>query len=178
MKLRLLFPLIALVLPVSLFGQPTDTSRVVNEFEIEASIDDVWRAFTTTEGLKKWTAPLAEIDFKVGGKWRANYNADGELGDENTIENTILCYDPKRMISMKATKFPAGFEFTEAASKTWSVFYFQRLSDSKTKITIVGLGYDDSEQSKKLREFFKPANEFTMGQLKAALKKPSDQQQP
>ncbi len=44
-------------------------------------------------------------------------------------------------------------------------------SDSKTKITIVGLGYSDSEQSKKMRGFFKPANKYSMDQLKAALEK-------
>lgn len=114
-------------------------------------------------------APLADIDFRVGGKWRANYNKDGQLGDATTIENTILCYDPKRMLAIKATGFPEGFEFVEAAKETWSIFYFARTSDTKTKITIVGLGYTNSEQSRKMRAFFKPANKYSMGQLKAAL---------
>lgn len=152
----------------SAFGQD---NRIVDEFEIEANIDDVWNAFTTTNGLKSWVAPLADIDFRIGGKWRANYNKDGKLGDATTIENTILCYDPKRMLSIKATTFPEGFEFVDAAKETWSVFYFTRTSDAKTKITIVGLGYTDSEQSKKMRAFFKPANKYSMDQLKAALEK-------
>ena len=145
--------------------------RVVDEFEIGASLDDVWNAFTTTDGLKSWVTPLSDIDFRVGGKWRANYNQGGRLGDETTIENTILCYDPKRMLSLKATGFPKGFEFVEAAKETWTVFYFTRVSDVKTKITIVGLGYTNSEQSKKMRAFFKPANKYSMDQLKAALEK-------
>ncbi len=140
-------------------------SREVFEFEIDASVDDIWKAFTTTEGLKSWVAPLADIDFRVGGKWRANYNKDGKLGDEKTIENTILCYDPKRMISLKATGFPEGFKFADAAKETWSIFYFTPLSKTKTRITIVGLGYNDSDQSKKMRAFFKPANKYSMDQL-------------
>ena len=151
-----------------------DDDRVVDEFEIEANIDDVWHAFTTTDGLKSWAAPLADIDFRVGGKWRANYNKDGKLGDETTIENTILSYDPKRMLSLKATGFPKGFGFVDAAKHTWSIFYFSRMSESKTKITIIGLGYTDSEQSKKMRAFFKPANKYSMDQLKAALEKKDD----
>lgn len=148
-----------------------DDNRLVDSFEIEASIDDVWHAFTTTDGLKSWVAPLADIDFRVGGKWRANYNQDGKLGDATTIENTILCYDPKRMLSIKATGFPEGFEFVDAAKETWSVFYFTKISDTTTKIKIVGLGYTDSEQSKQMRAFFKPANKYAMDQLKAALEK-------
>lgn len=144
--------------------------REVFEVEIEASIDDIWHAFTTTKGLKSWVAPLADIDFKVGGKWRANYKPDGELGDPSTIENTILSYDPKRMISLKATGFPEGFDFVDAAKETWSVFYFTPISALKTKITVVGLGYNDTEQSQKMRSFFAAANQYSMEQLKAALK--------
>jgi len=145
--------------------------REVFEVEINASVDDVWNAFTTTEGLKSWVAPLADIDFKVGGKWRANYNSEGELGDATTIENTIISYDPKRMISLKATGFPEGFPFKDAAKETWSIFYFTPVSQKKTRITVVGLGYNDTEQSIKMRSFFATANKYSMDQLSAALEK-------
>ena len=71
-----------------------DDARQVVEMKIDASLDSVWNAFTTTEGVKSWVALLADIDFRIGGKWRANYNAKGKLGDDGTIEHTILCYDP------------------------------------------------------------------------------------
>lgn len=142
--------------------------------EIEAGIDAVWNAFTTTEGLKSWVAPLADVDFKVGGAWRANYNPDGELGDATTIVNTIMSYDPKRMLSIRATGFPEGFPFEAAAKKTWSVFYFESLSETRTKVTVVGLGYDDTEQSVQMRSYFKAANKVSMDKLKAALEAPAD----
>ena len=37
-------------------------------YAIDASIDQVWDAFITTAGLKSWAAPLADVDFKIGGK--------------------------------------------------------------------------------------------------------------
>lgn len=150
-----------------------DNHRVVDEYTVEANISEVWHAFTTDKGLQSWVAPLADIDFRVGGKWRANYNPEGQLGDENTIVNTILAYDPQRMLSIKATGFPKGFQFAEVAKDTWSIFYFTPISETSTKITIVGLGYNDSEQSQKMRAFFKPANQYSMDQLKAALEKES-----
>ena len=80
---------------------PFDNRELI-ETEVEASIDEVWNAFTTTSGLQTWCAPLVEIDLKVGGKMKANYDLKGEIGDANTIENTILCFDPKRMLSLKS----------------------------------------------------------------------------
>lgn len=146
-------------------------SRAILEYEIDAGIDAVWDAFTTTKGLQSWVAPLAEIDFRVGGLWRANYNAEGVLGDPTTIENTILSYDPKRMISLKATIFPAGFPFVGVARDTWSVFYFSPVSTSRTRITVVGLGYTENVQSQKMRSFFAGANLFSLNELSKALRK-------
>ncbi len=160
---------------VSLGWYATDAgaeeSRVVFEMEVGGSVQDVWNAFTTSDGLKSWMAPVVEIDFRVGGKMRSNYNSAGKLGDETTIENTILCYDPQRMLALKATGFPAGFPFVEAAKGTWTVFYFERVSESRTKITVVGLGYTDSEQSQKMKSFFATANKYSLEKLDEALKK-------
>lgn len=166
---RLMY-LLCLFIPLKATAlEQADTGREVFEMELKANIEDVWHAFTTTEGLRLWVAPLADIDFKVGGKWRANYNAKGKLGDETTIENTILSYDHQHMLSLKASRFPKNFPFVEAARDTWSVFYFEPLSKLKTKITVVGLGYTDTEQSQKMRSFFADANRYSLQQLEKAL---------
>ena len=148
----------------------TDT-RLTTEVEIDASVDVVWKAMTTTEGLKSWVAPLADIDFKVGGEWRANYDANGELGDKNTIINTVLCYDPHRMLALKVASTPESFPFKTAVKKAWSIFYFTRVDDTKTKLTIVGLGYDDTEESQKMKSFFESGNKYSLGELKKAVEK-------
>ena len=40
--------------------------REVFEVEIDAGVDEIWEAFTTTKGLQSWVTPLADIDLKVG----------------------------------------------------------------------------------------------------------------
>jgi len=146
-----------------------EDDRQVLEIEIDASIDQVWDAFTTTAGLKSWAAPLADVDFKIGGKWRANYNPQGKLGDATTIENTILSYDPRRMLSIRPTRFPQGFPFVEAARQTWTVFYFSSVTKARTKVRLVGLGYTDDQQSQQLRAFFLQGNKFSLQKLAQAL---------
>ena len=146
-----------------------DHGRVVYEAEIDAEIEAVWQAFTTSEGLRSWMAPLVDIDLAVGGKMRANYDPKGELGDPSTIENTILAYDPLHMLSLKATGFPEGFPFEEAAKTTWSVFYFTETAGSRTKVTVVGLGYTDDEKSQQMRSFFAVANKHSFEKLHEAL---------
>jgi uncharacterized protein YndB with AHSA1/START domain len=150
-------------------------SRAVYEGEINAGIDAVWTAFTTKDGLESWMAPLVEVEFTVGGTIRSNYDPEGAIGDVGTIENTILSYDPKRMISLKATGFPEGFPFKDAARSTWTVFYFDAISPEKTQVTVVGLGYTDAEQSRKMKEFFSVANKQSLDSLNKSLSEREDQ---
>src|SRR5688572_21900248 len=92
----------------------------VTEVVIDAPVAEVWKAFTTSEGWKLLGVAQADVDFRVGGKIRTHYEADGVLGDEGSIENTILAFEPERMLAFRATKAPKGFPYPlEALEKTW-----------------------------------------------------------
>lgn len=140
--------------------------RLVHALVIDGSVDEVWMAFTTKKGIESWMVPVAEIELKVGGKMRTSYDATSTLRDGKTIENTILSFDPKRMLSIKATKPPEGFPFAEAIKSMWTVIYFDELGPKQTRVTVVGLGYGTDEESKKLREHFDKGNAFTLEQLR------------
>lgn len=132
---------------------------------VNASLDDVWAAFTTSDGIKSWMLPHADIDLKVGGKMRTHYDKNGKLGDEHSIENTILSYDPKRMFSIKATKQPKNFPFKNAIAGMWTVIYFEAMGEQQTRLTIVGLGFTDEEESQKMRKAFDAGNGYTLKKL-------------
>lgn len=146
-----------------------DEPRAVATAEIEAPVAEVWNAFTTSEGLRRWWAPLVEIELVIGGAISSSFDPGGSFGDEGTIVHTILALDPGRMIALRPTGYPDAFPFAEAMRATWTVFYLEELSPARTRITIVGLGYTDGDDSQKLRAFFEPANAELMRRLAAAL---------
>lgn len=142
-----------------------DDSRLVHEAVVDASLDEAWEAFTTNKGVESWMVAHAEIDLKVGGKMLTHYDPKGTIGDPNTIENTILSYDPKRMLSIKATKPPANFPLKEAIKSMWSVIYFEKIDAKRTLVTVVGLGYESDAESQKLRAHFDKGNAYTLQRL-------------
>ena len=87
----------------------SDTGRTLSHTTvIEAPIAEVWTAFTTPEGLKKsWGVALAEVDFRLGGTFRTNYNEKGTIGDAGTIIHHIIAYEPQRMLALR-TDAPAN----------------------------------------------------------------------
>lgn len=142
-----------------------DLGPVVHEGIVEASLDQVWAAFTTGEGLRAWLAPHAEIDLRVGGLMQTNYSAQGRLGDPQTIENTILSFEPRRMISIKVSKAPDTFPFPNAIRQMWSVIYFEAVAPGRTTVREVSLGFGADQESQKMRAFFDQGNATTLSQL-------------
>ncbi len=149
-------------------GASKDSSVILrHEIIVEAPIEAVWDAFTTTEGLESWMVAHAEIDLRVGGKMLTHYDPNGTLGDENTIENTILSYEPLRMLSIKATKAPASFPYKEAIKNMWSVVRFEPIDARRTRVVCTGMGYGEDEESLKLRSHFEAGNQWTLRALQS-----------
>jgi uncharacterized protein YndB with AHSA1/START domain len=153
----------------NLTGDPdagaVDISPLVHEAVIDAPLLDVWNVWSTSEGLSAWMAPHAEIDLRVGGLMRANYNPEGELGDPQTIVNTVLSFEPQKMISIKVVKTPEGFPFPNAITQMWSVIYFTEIDAKKTAVREASLGFTADPESQQMRKFFDRGNSATLDGL-------------
>lgn len=145
-----------------------NTDPLVHEVDLEAPVEEVWRIFTTDEGYKTLGVAQARIDLRVGGKMLTHYDPAGVLGDEGTIENTILAYEPMRMIAFQITRPPKGFPFMGAYSSTWSVVTMQDAGNGQTHLRLAGLGYTEDPESQKMRAFFEQGNAWVMRKLQGS----------
>ena len=66
----------ALLLIVSGSAGAQNVGPIVTEGVVEAPLDSVWAAWSTSEGLRGWLAPHAEIDLRVGGLMRTSLPSD------------------------------------------------------------------------------------------------------
>jgi len=132
---------------------------------ISASIDDVWKAFTTEEGYTSWAVPHAKIDFRVNGVMETSYAQEFTVGNPQNIKNQILGYVPNKLLILKNIQAPGGFISPELMEKLVSIFEFEAIADEKTKIIIYGVGYGNDEESKKLINFFYQGNSWSFKQL-------------
>jgi uncharacterized protein YndB with AHSA1/START domain len=136
-----------------------DEVSFVNEGVVDAPVEEVWEIFATSEGYKVLGPALAEVDLRIGGKVRSRYRADGTLGDAETIENTILAYEPPTMMATRITKTPASFPFKTAWKNPWTVITLTTVDGGKTHVRAASLGYGVDEESVAMRRFFEAGNE-------------------
>ena len=139
-----------------------DDDRLVHESIVNAPPDQVWAAFATKAGLESWMAAHAEIEIKLGGAMKTQYDPKGTTGDARAIESTILSYEPLRMLSFKVAKAPQGFPFPNAIKNMWTVVYFDAQGEKATRVRVVSMGFGKDDESKKMREFFNRGNAFTL----------------
>ncbi len=156
---------LAIVLGLSALGPVRADDAIATEGIVDASVAEVWAAWTTDAGLQAWLAPHADIELRVGGLMRANYSPDGKLGDASTIENRILSFEPERMLSIRVARAPVDFPFKEEVTDMWTVLYFEPLPEARTRIRIVGLGFAPSERAQKMKVFFERGNAYTLTKL-------------
>lgn len=172
-----LFQIIIFCFSISVFAQNNndisekrvtsviDSSKADNlvlkqSFVVNVPLDSVWNAYTTKKGWESWATAKAEIDFKINGIIKTNYNKDGEIGDETTITLNVVNYIPQRMLTLQAELTKNFPEFMKADEKDlFNMILFEAIEPSKTKVVSYGIGYKNNEKYMSLMKFFIQGNE-------------------
>ncbi len=137
---------------------------------IPASIEDVWHAYTTSEGYAQWAAVAAEIDLRPGGIIRSTYNPNGDLEGDDTNLVHIINFVPERLLTMQAEVSENWPEVLKRdAANLYNVVLFESLEPKRTRIISYGLGYTDSPELRQMMKFFEKANRHLYQRLIDAL---------
>ncbi len=75
----------------SSYRLPSGERVLRQEAVVAASRARVWEAFSTSEGLRSFVAPVAAIHLEIGGDWEASYDLHGGLGSPANIATTRSC---------------------------------------------------------------------------------------
>ena len=81
------------------------------EVLIPAKLDDVWAAFTTTEGLNTWLWQDCSVELRPNGDWIAKLPGGAIAG------GTIESFQPKRQVVIHAMA-PAQFPTVRSTGTT------------------------------------------------------------
>jgi len=154
-----------LFITAPVFCQTLDAPSFINEATINAPVAAVWNVWTSGEAYKSLGVAQAEVDLRIGGLIRAHYSATGVLGDDETVVNRILAYEPQRMIAIRIEHPPKSFPFKEAWKTVWTVITFTDLGNNQTHIRAASMGFGTDEESIAMRRFFETGNDSTLKSL-------------
>lgn len=144
---------------------PSGERVLRHEAIVDAPLDTVWRTLTTSEGLRTFLAPVAAIDFRVGGRWEASYRPGSKLGDSTNIVNEVVTYLPMEMFTVRVVQTPPGFQHPDVAKGLWTVYQLQPASDQRTRVVLSMVGWNAGEDWDAVYRFFDRGNTHAMAEL-------------
>jgi uncharacterized protein YndB with AHSA1/START domain len=72
---------------------------ITGEITIPASLDEVWQAWTTEEGVCSFFAPRAHIELRPGGAYELLFDLDAIPGQQGGEGMQLLAVEPPQMLS-------------------------------------------------------------------------------
>lgn len=139
-----------------------DTPEKALKFEVTvpATLDQVWRAFTTKEGAQEWLWRDMSVELREGGDWIVRF--PGSTGG-----GAIASFQPMRSITIRAL---APERFPEVRrERTTAVFSFETV-EAGTKVTLLQTGWKKGKEWDDAYDYLANGNAQLLNQLLARFK--------
>ncbi len=139
------------VVPASQAAERAIDKQVV----VDATLDQVWDAWTTREGIVSFFAPDARIEPHVGGAFQIYMDPGAPAGSKGADEMRFLALQPKKMISFDWNAPPQLAEVR--AQRTFVIVRFEPVTEHTTRVFLHHTGWGDGGEWDKAYTYFDKA---------------------
>ena len=143
---------LGLVLVAGLGAAQAAERAIDKEVVVNATLDQVWDAWTTRDGIVGFFAPDARIEPRVGGAFHIHMDPGAPAGAKGADDMRYMAVQPKKMISFDWNAPP---HLPEArAQRTFVVVRFVPLTDRTTRVSLHHTGWGDGGQWNQAYAYF------------------------
>ena len=162
------FALVALT-AVAAHGALAAERAIEKSIVVNATVDQVWDAWTTREGIVSFFAPDAKIEPRVGGAFQIYIDPDATPGRKGADDMRYMALQPKKMLSFDWNAPP---HLPQArAQRTFVVVRIDPVTDKETRVSLYHTGWGDGGEWDQAYAYFDRA----WGNVLANLRKRFDQ---
>lgn len=168
MRLRITLVLFAVGLMTSVSSASERT--IVATTEVDAPVSEVWKAWTTREGIASFFAPESTVDPRPNGAFEMYFDPAAPAGSRGGEGNQFLALDPEKMLSFTWNAPP--HLATVRNQRTWVMVHFEKIGQSRTRVKLTHGGFGEGGEWDKSFEYFSKAwPDYVMKSLKERFKK-------
>jgi uncharacterized protein YndB with AHSA1/START domain len=126
--------------------------QLVKTVHVAASPDEVWRAWTTVEGIRTFFSPDARVELRPGGLYEVYFDPEVPEGMRGSEGCRVLSFVPSKMLSF-SWGAPPRFPRSRRENAQWVVVFFEG-SGNRTLVSLVELGWKDDEEGRAVFQYF------------------------
>lgn len=138
------------------------------EVTVSATLEEVWVAWTTSEGIASFFSPESNIELRVGGPYElfmGGKEARDERGKSGTQGCKLLSYLPKEMLSFEWNFPPEIPSLRYRDAKTHVVLLFDEVGRGMVRVRFAQLGWQEGEDWEQGYAYFDSAWTWVFEQL-------------
>jgi uncharacterized protein YndB with AHSA1/START domain len=146
---------------------PADRS-VKKSVVVDAPVAEVWKAWTTPEGIATFFSPNANVDLRPGGRYEILFSKLMPAGLRGAEGCQVLSYIPERMLSF-SWNAPPNLPVMRL-HKTFVVLEFTPVEEGKTRVDLTNGGYGEGADWDKAYAYFDSAWTWVTNSLQKRFK--------
>lgn len=149
----------------AVFALLTPPAPIVCEATVAAKPAEVWRVWTTSDGMKEWLVADAKVELRQNGPFEVYFNANGEIGSRGSEGCRVLSWIPERMLSFTWNAPPTIPTIRNNKDHSFVVVELSPEGDG-THVKLTHDGWGDGGNWDKTRAYFDKAWPAVLGVLK------------
>ena len=119
---------------------------------VEASLTEVWHAWTHDEGVRGFFAPDSKIELCIGGAYELYFDLDAAEGSRGSEGMKIQTYVPERILAFDWNQPPSMPSLRH--EKTWVVIEFTEMDDELCEVTLTHMGFLEGPEWEAAYQYF------------------------
>ncbi len=163
--MKKLLPALLLSLPLTMttLGQAAERAIDINTI-VKAPVAQVFKTWTTTEGVKTFFAPGAIVEPKSNGLFEIHMNPLAPPGERGADDMRILGIQENKMVSFTWNAPPSLPEARK--QRTTVIVRFAPEGQGQTKVSLFQVGWGEGGEWDKAYDYFSKAWPYVLGNLK------------
>jgi uncharacterized protein YndB with AHSA1/START domain len=137
---------------------------ISEKITVKANVDDVWKAWTTNDGIRSFFAPDAKVEPRPGGAFQIYMNPLAEPGFKGADDMVVLAVQEKRLLSFTWNAPPSLPEARK--QRTVVIVRFVARGDALTDVTLYHAGWGEGGEWDKTYDYFVKAWPSVLKNLK------------
>ena len=140
--------------------------HIIKELTIHQTPQNLYRQWTTHEGLKSFFSSDNLIELRIGGAFEIYFLTDSPYGTKGSEGCKILSYVPDRQLTFSWNAPPSLPVMRNAEHYTWVVLDFIPVEEGRTKVILTHAGWPHDGSWQPMYEYFDRAWEMVLKNLK------------
>lgn len=133
------------------------TERIIEaELTLDLSLDELWKCWTTKEGITSFFAPDCNVCLEPWGDYEIYFFPENPPGFRGADGQRILAFEPMKMLSF-SWNFPPQFKEIREHSTVVILRFIEGASVNQSKLIFRQLGFGDSPVWRSGFEYFESA---------------------